>query len=63
MLEYVVDRLRKITLTNMSILLTGGAGFIGSHVAEFLLERGERVVVVDEVNDYYDVEIKYDNIR
>ena len=34
-----------------SVLVTGGAGFVGSHVAEALLARGERVVVVDEVND------------
>jgi len=46
----------------MSILVTGGAGFIGSHVANHLLERGERVIVVDEVNDYYDVDIKHANI-
>lgn len=45
-----------------SILVTGGAGFIGSHVAEHLLRRGERVVVVDEVNDYYDVAAKEANL-
>jgi len=46
----------------MSILVTGGAGFIGSHCANYLLKRGERVIIVDEVNDYYDVDIKHDNI-
>jgi len=45
------------------VLVTGGAGFIGSHVAEFLLERGDDVVIVDEVNDYYDVRIKEENLR
>jgi len=45
------------------VLVTGGAGFIGSHVAEFLLERGDDVVIVDEVNDYYDVSIKEKNLR
>ena len=34
------------------VLVTGGAGFIGSHVAEYLLERGDDVVIIDEMNDY-----------
>jgi UDP-glucuronate 4-epimerase len=42
----------------MSILLTGAAGFIGFHVAKALLERGERIVGVDNLNDYYDVSLK-----
>ena len=45
------------------VLVTGGAGFIGSHVAEFLLARGDDVVIVDEMNDYYDVKIKQSNLR
>merc|ERR1719203_2313151 len=45
------------------VLVTGGAGFIGSHVTNFLLERGDDVVIVDEVNDYYDVRIKEENLR
>lgn len=44
------------------VLVTGGAGFIGSHVSQFLLERGDDVVVVDEMNDYYDVKIKESNL-
>eukprot|EP00978_Attheya_sp_CCMP212_P016790 scaffold44298_cov47-Attheya_sp.AAC.2 len=44
------------------VLVTGAAGFIGSHVCEYLLERGDDVVVVDEVNDYYDVAIKEANL-
>ena len=44
------------------VLVTGGAGFIGSHVAEFLLERGDDVVIVDNMNDYYDVRIKETNL-
>ena len=47
----------------MSALITGGAGFIGSHVAEALLRRGERVVVIDNFNDYYDPAIKRANGR
>jgi UDP-glucuronate 4-epimerase len=42
----------------MTIIVTGAAGFIGSHVCEVLLTRGEDVVGVDNVNDYYDVTLK-----
>lgn len=45
------------------VLVTGGAGFIGSHVAEYLLERGDDVVIIDEMNDYYDVRIKEANLK
>lgn len=40
------------------ILVTGAAGFIGSHVAHRLLDRGDQVVGVDNLNDYYDVTLK-----
>lgn len=45
----------------MSVLVTGGAGFIGSHVAERLAQQGERVVVLDNFNDYYDPALKRAN--
>ena len=46
----------------MTILLTGGAGFIGAATAERLLERGERVIVLDNFNDYYPVSLKRDRV-
>lgn len=45
------------------ILVTGGAGFIGSHVADCLLGRGDKVIIVDEMNDYYDVNLKQANLE
>ncbi len=42
----------------MKIVVTGVAGFIGSHVATRLLDRGDEVVGLDNVNDYYDVRLK-----
>jgi len=42
----------------MTVLLTGAAGFIGYHVAEALLARGERVIGLDNLNAYYDVRLK-----
>jgi UDP-glucuronate 4-epimerase len=44
------------------VLITGGAGFIGSHVAEALLARGDRVTILDNFNDYYDPAIKRANL-
>ncbi len=46
----------------MKILLTGGAGFIGSHTARALLARGDDVVIIDDFNDYYAPAIKRHNI-
>jgi UDP-glucuronate 4-epimerase len=42
----------------MIILVTGAAGFIGFHVAKLLLERGDEVIGIDSLNDYYDVNLK-----
>ena len=47
----------------MTTLITGGAGFIGSHVAEALLRRGDDAIVIDNFNDYYDPAIKRSNAR
>ena len=42
----------------MTVLVTGAAGFIGYHVSRALLDRGERVLGIDNLNDYYSVELK-----
>ncbi|MBW7865543.1 MAG: NAD-dependent epimerase/dehydratase family protein [Candidatus Hydrogenedens sp.] len=44
------------------VLITGAAGFIGSHLTDTLLARGDEVVGLDEFNDYYDPAIKRDNL-
>jgi UDP-glucuronate 4-epimerase len=46
----------------MKILVTGCAGFIGSHVSERLLKSGHDVYGIDNINDYYDVKQKYQNL-
>lgn len=46
----------------MTILVTGAAGFIGFHVADRLLARGDRVIGLDNLNDYYDVGLKRDRL-
>jgi len=43
----------------MKILVTGTAGFIGYHLAKKLLERGDEVIGLDNINDYYDVTLKH----
>ncbi|MES1182694.1 MAG: SDR family NAD(P)-dependent oxidoreductase [Myxococcales bacterium] len=50
-------------MTGKTILVTGAAGFIGSHTAAALLERGDKVVGLDNLNDYYDPARKRANLQ
>lgn len=47
----------------MKILVTGTAGFIGSHLAIKLLNRGDEIVGLDNINDYYDQRVKYGRLQ
>ncbi|HEY4787287.1 MAG TPA: NAD-dependent epimerase/dehydratase family protein, partial [Bacteroidales bacterium] len=47
----------------MKILVTGTAGFIGFHLANRLIQRGDEVVGLDSINDYYDVNLKFDRLK
>ena len=47
----------------MKILVTGTAGFIGSHLALKLLQRGDEIVGIDNINDYYDKKVKYGRLQ
>ena len=50
-------------LIDRKVLVTGSAGFIGFHLCRRLLERGERVIGLDNLNDYYDVALKVDRLK
>jgi UDP-glucuronate 4-epimerase len=47
----------------MKILITGCGGFIGSHLCEYLLKQGEYIIGIDNLNDYYDVNLKKNNLK
>ena len=47
----------------MRILVTGAAGFIGFHLSKILVESGHTVMGLDNINDYYDPQLKYDRLK
>lgn len=47
----------------MKGLITGAAGFIGFHLVNSLIERGDEVIGIDNINDYYDVKVKYGRLK
>jgi len=47
----------------MKILVTGAAGFIGFHVCNTLLQKGHQVIGLDNINSYYDINLKYDRLQ
>jgi UDP-glucuronate 4-epimerase len=53
-----IDKNEALTRKDMKFLVTGAAGFIGSHVSKRLLDAGHQVVGIDNLNDYYDPNLK-----
>ena len=47
----------------MKVLVTGTAGFIGFHLVDKLIERGDEVTGLDSLNDYYDISLKYSRLK
>ena len=47
----------------MKILITGTAGFIGFHLTDLLLRQGHEVLGLDNINEYYDVNLKFDRLK
>lgn len=54
---------KKTNKKGLKVLITGGAGFIGSAAAKALMERGDTPILIDNFNDYYDPQIKEDRIK
>lgn len=55
--------MRKNKYSGQKILVTGAAGFIGFHLTKFLIEKGCVVIGIDNINDYYSVDLKYARLK
>ena len=49
--------------SNRKVLITGSAGFIGYHLSKYLVDKGFRVVGLDNINNYYDINLKYSRLK
>jgi UDP-glucuronate 4-epimerase len=58
----VIESADNLPARRKVVLVTGGAGFIGSHTSLALLKRGDKVVIIDEMNNYYDPRLKVANL-
>ena len=47
----------------MKVLITGTAGFIGFHLAELLQKQGHEILGIDNINEYYDVNLKFNRLK
>ena len=47
----------------MKLVITGTAGFIGFHLSKRLLEEGHTVIGIDQINDYYDIDLKLSRLK
>lgn len=59
----ILSMLMNVVREKQKILVTGAAGFIGFHVSKALLDRGDEVIGLDNINDYYDVNLKYGRLN
>ena len=59
---YLSDNFNLVIQVSMEILVTGCAGFIGAALARRLLQRGDEIIGVDNLNDYYDPGLKQDRL-